>query len=134
MLGCATFLRKYVFAISVVFVVYGYSANLGLLNYNTAHSWLSFPCAIGGSSFLVMLFRRFFKRGISPFIWVAQNGLPVLGFHCLISFHIDILFRLIGQANPYVILMIKLTIVFATLYFIAIPLMEKFKPALWGLR
>ena len=48
MLGGATFLRKYVLAISVVFVVYGYSANLGLLNYNTEHSWLSFPCAIGG--------------------------------------------------------------------------------------
>lgn len=79
-------------------------------------------------------FGVFFKRGISPFIWIAQNGLPVLGFHCLISFHIDILFRLIGQANPYVILMIKLTIVFATLYFVAMPLMRKFKPAWLGLR
>lgn len=133
-LDARPFLRKYVFAISVVFVVYGYSANLGLLNYNTAHSWLSFPCAIGGSFFLAILFRSFLKRGISPFIWIAQNGLPVLGFHCLISFYVDILFRLIGQANPYVILMIKLTIVFATLYFVAMPLMRKFKPAWWGLR
>ena len=76
--------------------------------------------------------RRLLRRKIAP-IWVAQNGLPVLGFHCLLSFYIDVPFKLLEVSNTDFVFVFKIVFVFSMLYFIVIPILERIKPRWWGL-
>lgn len=128
------YLQNICLMVSLALGVYGVISNLGLLNYNTLHTWMSFPCAIGGCMIVVAIFRQNFNIKLPPPIWIAKNGLPVLGFHCLLSFYLDVPLKLIKPLNGYFVLFFKTFVIFAFLYFVAIPLMKKVKPTLWGLQ
>lgn len=60
-------LQNVCITISLVLAVYGIVSKLGLLNYNIAHTWMSFPCAIGGCMALTFMFKQFDVRITPPF-------------------------------------------------------------------
>lgn len=103
----------------------------GLLNYKALHSWLSFPSAIGGCFFISEMSQKLLKPK-SPFIWIAKNGLPILGFHCLILFYLEVPLRMFCMTG-FMAFMIKLLFVFIILYFVSLPILSRFHPQLWGL-
>ena len=124
--------RLLLMIVALSLLVFGIYFKLGLLNYNSLHSVMSFPCAIGGCVSISFIMRRLLRRKIAP-IWIAQNGLPVLGFHCLLSFYIDVPFKLLEVSNTDFVFVFKIVFVFSMLYFIVIPVLERIKPRWWGL-
>lgn len=118
---------------AVPLLVLGIYLKLGLLNYNSLHSVMSFPCAVGGCVSISFFMSRLLRRKIAPPIWIAQNGLPVLGFHCLLSFYVDVPFKLLEVSNTDFVFVFKIVFVFSMLYFIVIPVLERIKPRWWGL-
>lgn len=68
--------RLLLMIVALSLLVFGIYFKLGLLNYNSLHSVMSFPCAIGGCVSISFIMRRLLRRKIAPPIWIAQNGLP----------------------------------------------------------
>lgn len=121
--------KKYLSCIVVAsfFMFVGVYFRIGLLNYNACHSWLSFPSAICGSFILSALFRKFAVSKVRPAVWVAENGLPILGFHCYVFFCLK---NIMGVVNYY----FNAICVFFSIYFIVLPVLKRFFPAIWGIR
>lgn len=137
---CANYLKSdiknkynYVLIIACVVGIAGLYFHCGLLNYKALHSWLSFPSAIGGCFFISEMSQKILKPNCPPpLIWIARNGLPILGFHCLILFYLEVPLR-IFCITGFMAFMIKLSFVFIILYFVSLPILSKFHPQLWGL-
>lgn len=124
-----------VLPLSFILMILGLYSGIGLLNYNTSHTWLSFPAAIGGCIFVSSIFKRYVTEKLPPPIWIAKQGMSVLGFHCLIVFYYQASLALIKiqENNDILFFIIKLIIVFGSLYFVLIPILKRFYPKLWGL-
>lgn len=137
---CANYMNqiqdKWLYRICLISACIGGIAGLyfhcGLLNYKALHSWLSFPSAIGGCFFISEMSQKILVPKIPPLIWIARNGLPILGFHCLILFYLDVPLR-IFCITEFMVFMIKLSFVFIILYFVSLPILSRFHPQLWGL-
>lgn len=124
------------FGISSIFLALGLYLKLGLLNYNTVHSVMSFPCAVGGcvsASFAFSKLRAKYFAPPSPLLWIARNGLPVLGFHCLLAFYVDVPFKLLKMDSADFLYFFKVIIVFSLLYLVVVPFLKKYNPRWWGL-
>lgn len=121
------------FAVSLVLLVIGLYLKVGLLNYNTIHSIYSFPCAIGGCIVITCIFKKLLNKYITPPIWIAQNGLPILGLHCLLSFYVDAFSKIFIVSNTEFVFCFKIVFIFSALYFIIIPVLGRVKPKWWGI-
>lgn len=121
------------FAVSLVLLVIGLYLKVGLLNYNTMHSIYSFPCAIGGCIVITCIFKKLLNKYITPPIWIAQNGLPILGLHCLLSFYVDAFSKIFIVSNTEFVFCFKIVFIFSALYFIIIPVLGRVKPKWWGI-
>lgn len=80
-----SFIDKGVLAISIFLLGLGVYWNLGLLNYNTHHLWLSFPCAIGGSIVLCRLSYTLLRIKFTPpnmgcTKWITNFRIPLFAF------------------------------------------------------
>lgn len=65
-------------------------------------------------------------------IWIAQNGLPILGFHCLLSFYVDAFSKIYNVRNTEFVFCFKIVFIFSVLYFVIIPVLGRIKPKWWG--
>lgn len=119
--------------ISCVLFMVGLYFHVGLLNYNALHSWLSFPSAIGGCVLVSKISYKLLNKNCAILVWIAKNGLPILGFHCLIGFYLDVILK-VFNTNELYIFSFKCLFVFAILYFITIPILSKIQPQLWGVK
>lgn len=67
---------------AVPLLVLGIYLKLGLLNYNSLHSVMSFPCAVGGCVSISFLMSRLLRRKITPphmdcTKWTSRIGIPL---------------------------------------------------------
>lgn len=125
--------KRVLLAVSTVLLVMGLYQKVGLLNYNTVHSIYSFPCAIGGCIVITCIFKKLLNKYITPPIWIAQNGLPILGLHCLLSFYVDAFSKIFIVSNTEFVFCFKIVFIFSALYFIIIPVLGRVKPKWWGI-
>lgn len=78
-----------VIMLSLVIMILGFYFKVGLLNYNTLHTWLSFPAAIGGCCFVSSICKRFVTNKLPPpdldsKTWDANFGIS-LSYSFLLS-------------------------------------------------
>lgn len=74
--------RLLLMIVAVPLLVLGIYLKLGLLNYNSLHSVMSFPCALGGCVSISFLMSRLLQRKIAPphldcTKWTSRIGVPL---------------------------------------------------------
>lgn len=128
-------LRIVLFAVSCIVFAIGMWQHAGLLNYNSRHLAISFPAALAGCFAASELLRSLVRREAkwhAPFLWIARNGMFVLGFHCYIAFALDIPLRFISfPATAEFIL--KFAAVLLVLRLVAFPILKRVHPEAWGI-
>lgn len=131
--------NRFLVLISIVvagfFATVGLVQRVGLLNYNLPHTLVSFPAAVGACYCLHFVFSRVAKeerKWMLPFLWIARNGMFVLGFHCLIGFYINVPLGICDMSST-TFFAVKSVLVFLVLRYGLLSVLRKIKPQLWGL-
>lgn len=118
--------------LSAIIGLIGIYNHVGLLNYNTTITCLSFPCAIGGCYFISEI-AKLYRKPILSFTYIARNGLPILGFHCIIYYYIKVILKNF-HLNPVIQFIVITIAIFTIIYYITIPILHRCFPQLWGLK